>query len=304
MKPTSHWLNLLGCVASFFVGNNALAHTLADVTKESETGISKYAVTCFNDGNGVTSKYAFQIKFTSPLAVGLRLTVAKAGQPTGVTVDALQSGVFSAWGYNTGGDGGYVLTITKIKTGASAVGKIPFTIEHHCMAANGGHTGTSDTINISPIDPGPNPDPGPGPGPGPGPTPTPTPTVTPGFSGALNNKIASRRYTLECQAKNGVATAGYRFRIRGVSKKAPFNVRMTVSSPRDDESAQVIDTNNTDKLFTDWVDLAKGDGSYQVLIEKFSESGNTTGSLPFSVKHECVSSTGVRTRLKGLKKLP
>jgi len=300
MKPTSQWLNLLGFAASFFASQNALAHTLADVTKESETGISKYAVTCFNDGNGVTSKYAFQIKFTSPLAVGLSLTVAKAGQPTGVTVEAHQPGVFTAPEFNTGGDGGYVLTVTKIKKGASAVGKIPFTIEHHCMSANGAHTGTSDTINISPIDPAPNPDPGPGPGP----TPTPTPTVTPGFSGALNNKIASRRYTLECQSQGGVATAGYRFRIRGVSKKAPFNVRMTVSSPRDDETAQVIDTNNTDKLFTDWVDLAKGDGSYQVLIEKFSESGNTAGSLPFSVKHECVSSTGTRTRLKGLKKLP
>jgi hypothetical protein len=128
--------------------------------------------------------------------------------------------------------------------------------------------------------------------------------VTPGFSGALNNKISFRRYTLECQAKGAEATAAYRFRIRGVSKKAPFQARMTVSSSRDDGTAQAIDMNNTDKLFSDWVELPKGDGTYQLLIEKFSESANTDGSLPFSVKHECVSSTGVRTRLKGFKKLP
>ena len=302
MKGSSHWLCLFSCVGAFFASQNVLAHTLADLTKESETGISKYAVTCFNDGNGVTSKYAFQIKFISPTPLGLRLTVNKAGQNPGVTVDATQSGVFSAWGYNSGGDGGYVLTVTKIKTGPSAVGKIPFTIEHHCMAANGGHTGTSDTINISPVDP--PPDPGPGPGPGPNPTPTPTPAGTPGFSGALNNKIASRRYSVECQAKGTVETSAYRFRIRGVSKKAPFQARMTVSTSKDDEVVQITDTNNTDKLFSDWVELAKGDGPYQLQIDKFSESGNTSGSLPFSVKHECVSDTGVRTRLKGPKKLP
>ena len=168
------------------------------------------------------------------------------------------------------------------------------------MAANGGHTGTSDTINISPVDPTPDP----GPGPGPNPTPTPTPAGTPGFSGALNNKIASRRYSVECQAKGAVATSAYRFQIRGVSKKAPFQARMTVSSPKDDEVVQITDTNNTDKLFSDWVELAKGDGPYQVQIDKFSESGNTSGSLPFSVKHECVSDSGARTRLKGPKKLP
>lgn len=300
MKRSSHWLCLVSCVGALFASQNVLAHTLADVTKDSETGISKYAVTCFPDDNGATSKYAFQIKFISPLAVGLRLTVAKAGQPTGVTVDALQSGVFSAWGFNPGGDGGYILTVTKIKTGASAVGKIPFTIEHHCNSANGGHTGTSDSINISPVDPTPDP----GPGPNPNPTPTPTPAGTPGFSGALNNKIASRRYSVECQAKGTVETSAYRFRIRGVSKKAPFQARMTVSTSKDEEVVQIIDTNNTDKLFSNWVELAKGDGPYQLQIDKFSESGNTSGSLPFSVKHECISDTGARTRLKGPKKLP
>jgi hypothetical protein len=133
----------------------AKAHTLADVTGVSDAAISKYAVTCFNDGGGDTSKYAFRIKFTSPLTLGLSLSVNKAGQSTNVVVDALKSGSFSAWSYNQGGNGEYILTVTKIKTGESAVGKVPFTIEHHCMTANGGHAGTSDAINISPPDPDP-----------------------------------------------------------------------------------------------------------------------------------------------------
>ncbi len=133
----------------------AEAHTLSDVTRYSELSVSQYAVTCFNDDNGDTSKYAFHIKYISPLSLGLKLSVTKAGQSAEVTVDAMKSGSFSAWGYNTGGNGQYVLTVTKIKTGASAVGKVPFIIEHHCMTANGGHAGTTDVINISPPDPDP-----------------------------------------------------------------------------------------------------------------------------------------------------
>ena len=275
------------------------AHTLAGLTKESEAGISKYAVTCYNDGNGDAAKYAFQVKFTSPLPVGVKLTVNKAGQANGVTVDALKSGVFSPWGFNSGGNGGYVLTLTKIKLGASALGKVPFTIEHHCTAANGSHTGTSDVIDISPVDPGPvDPDPVDPPKP-----PVPTPSPAPGFSAALNKTVEVRRYAVECMAKKGLDTQRYRFRIRGVSKTAPFNARMTVSIDGS-EGVEAMDPINTDANFSDWQEVAGGNNVYRLTIAKVSETGNTVGTLPFRVQHECVSETGSRTRLKGPKKLP
>jgi len=289
------------CLVAAFTCQSLHAHTLAGLTKESEGGISKYAVTCFNDGNGDAAKYAVQVKFTSALPVGVRLTVNKAGQNNGVTVDATKSGVFSPWGFNSGGNGGYVLTVSKIKLGASALGKVPFMIEHHCMAANGSHTGTSDVIDISPVDPPGPVDPGPVDPPKP---PAPVPTAAPGFSAALNNKVESRRYAYECMAKKGVDTQRYRFRIRGVSKAAPFNARITVTSGVGSEAVEAIDPINTDKNFSEWQEVFAGNGVYRLTVDKVPETGDTSGSLPFKVEHECVSDTGSRTRLKGPVKLP
>jgi hypothetical protein len=279
------------------------AHTLGSVTKTTEASISRFAVTCYDDGNGATDKYSVQIKYNSNLPVGLRLTVTKVGAGEGMTVDVNQSGVFSPWIFNKGGNGPYQLTVTKIKRGdASAVGKIPFTIEHHCMAANGAHTGTSDSVDISPTgqDDG-NPQ-----GPIDPPNSGPPPANTPGFAGSLTSQIDSRVYQVTCAPKKikrvSTPTDRYRFWIRGATKTSPYQVQMKVS--KGDELVELLDSNNTDKLFSEEGILVGGDGTYTLEISKYSEGGSTAGNHAFSVKHECLAEDGKRTTTGKAKKQP
>jgi hypothetical protein len=283
------------------------AHTLGAATHNTEASVSRFAVTCHPDDNGSTDKYSAQIKYNSSLPVGLRLTVTKVGADGGVSVDATQSGVFSPWIFNKGGNGPYQLTVTKIKRGdASAVGKIPFTIEHHCNAANGGHTGQTDSVNISP----PGQDDG-------NPTPPPVPPVTPvnpgqppvgtpGFVGTLTSQFQTRTYQVTCAAKKikkaSVPTDRYRFWIRGETKTSPYQVQMKVT--KGGEGVEIVDPINTDKLFSAQGLLVEGDGTYTLEIGKYSEDGNTAGNHAFSVKHECLSQDGMRTVTGKAKRLP
>lgn len=295
--------SLLLLFGSFFISTPGLAHTLGSVTKNVDTSINKFAVTCYNDGNGVTDKYAFQIKYTSGLPIGLQLTVTKVGAAEGVTVDATKSGVFSSWGFNKGGDGPYELTVTKIAGGGVGTGKVPFTIEHHCMAANGAHTGTSDYIDISP----PNQDDSNPPTPPQPPEPMDQPAKgTPGFSGSLNDRIESRRYSVTCSARKInkvlVQPSQYRFWIRGATPTSPYNVQITVS--KGGESVAVLDATNNDRWFSGSGVLEQGEGPYTLVISKFSESGETSGKQTFSVKHECLSDSGARAKTGTPKKLP
>jgi hypothetical protein len=103
--------------------------------------------------------------------------------------------------------------------------------------------------------------------------------------------------------KTGMETQRYRFRIRGVSKTAPFNARMTVSIDGS-EGVEAMDSNNMDTNFSEWQEVSGGNNVYRLTVNKVSETGNTVGALPFRVQHECVSETGSRTRLKGPNKLP
>ena len=273
------------------------AHTLGAATHNTEASVSRFTVTCYDDGNGDTDKYSVQIKYNTNLLVGLRLTVTKVGAGGGVSVDATQAGVFSPWIFNKGGNGPYQLTVTKIKRGdAPAGGKIPFTIEHHCTAANGAHTGTSDSVNISP----------PGQDDGNPPVPPVTPPVkpvgqppanTPGFSGSLTSQINTRRYQVTCAPKkikkSTMPTDKYRFWVRGATMNSPYKVQMKVTKGQG--SVELVDSNNTDKLFSAEGLLVEGDGMYNLEIGKYAEDGNTSGNQAFSVKHECLAQDGKRT---------
>jgi hypothetical protein len=298
---------IIGLGSLLLFSSLCTAHTLGSATKNTEASISRFAVTCFDDGNGANDKYSVQIKYNSTLPVGLRLTVTKVGAGGGVTVDATRSGVFSPWIFNKGGNGPYQLTVTKIKQGdASALGRIPFTIEHHCTAANGAHTGTSDTVDISP----PGQDDG-------NPTPPPVPPVTPvnpgqppvgtpGFVGTLTSQFQTRTYQVTCAAKKikkaSVPTDRYRFWIMGATKTSPYQVQMRVT--KGEETVEIVDDTNTDKLFSAQGLLVEGDGIYTLEIGRDSEDGNTAGNHAFSVKHECLSQDGMRTVTGKAKRLP
>lgn len=294
---------VIGLGGLWLFSNLCHAHTLGSVTKNTEASVSRFAVVCSGDENGPTDKYLAQIKFNSNLPVGLRLTVTKVGAGEEVTVDATQSGVFSPWAFNKGGNGLYHLTVTKIKKGdASVVGKVPFTISHHCTAANDGHTPTSDHRDISPT----GQDDGNPPGPIDPPNSGQPPANTPGFAGSLTRKIDSRVYRVTCAPKKikrvSTPTDRYRFWIRGATKTSPYQVQMKVS--KGDELVELFDANNTDKLFSEEGILVGGDGTYTLEISKYSEGGSTAGNHAFSVKHECLAEDGKRTTTGKAKKQP
>lgn len=256
-----------------------------------------FTVTCAPNEYGATAHYVFQIQGITPnLPFIARMTASKGGITQSVEDPANGNGSFGPSASLAGGDGQYQVIISKAPRPGftSATGKMTVSVTHHCLAANGGHTTlqstTPQTIQIT----------------GPGPNPPPVASGVPGFTGALTHKASERRYTVECLTKKGVDTDRYRFRIKGATKKAPFNVKLTVRKGEGGEEIveEVIDTNNTDNAFTDWVEVLGGNGLYALSVGKYSEAGTTHGSMSYSIKHECVAENGNRTQLKGPKKIP
>ena len=269
---------------------------LATIGAGQNDGLT-FTSACSPNTYGATKAYYFQIEGKTPGRPFLaKMTVTKNGISKSINDPTNGNGQSGPMTFVEQGDGVYTVVISKeLRPGeTSTIGSMQVGVTSHCQAANGGHTiqQSSQPISIQIPDPNqPNP-------------PSPAPTQAPGFSAALNNKIESRRYAYECMAKKGVDTQRYRFRIRGVSKKAPFNARITVTSGVGSEAVEAIDPINTDKNFSEWQEVFAGNGVYRLTVDKVSETGDTSGSLPFKVEHECVSDTGSRTRLKGPVKLP
>ena len=253
---------------------------------------------CSPDTDGPTKAYYFQVEGkTAGRTFLAKITVTKNGVSKSVNDPTNGNGQSGPMTSVDQGDGVYTVVISKeLRPGETSTnGNMQVGVTSHCQAANGGHTIQQSSQPISIQIPNPNP-------PQPKP-PVPTPSPAPGFSAALNNKVEARRYAVECMAKKGLDTQRYRFRIRGVSKAAPFNARMTVSIDGS-EGVEAVDPINTDTNFSEWQEISGGNNVYRLTIDKVSKSGNTVGTLPFRVQHECVSETGSRTRLKGPKKLP
>jgi hypothetical protein len=95
-------------------------------------------------------------------------------------------------------------------------------------------------------------------------------------------------------------TDKYRFWVRGATMNSPYKVQMKVTKGQG--SVELVDSNNTDKLFSAEGLLVEGDGTYTLEISKYSEEGSTAGNHAFSVKHECLAEDGKRTTTGPAKK--
>ena len=256
-----------------------------------------FSVKCSPNENGQTQAYVFQVEGkTAGLPFLAKMWVSKDGVTKSVNDPTNGNGQPGPMGSLAAGDGEYTVVITKeLRPGETSTnGRMVVDITSHCQAATGGHT--KQVITKGPIQielPGPGPDPDPKP-------PQPSPG-TPGFTGALTNKIDERRFALTCEAKKGVPTQLYRARIKGTTKKAPYTMKLSIL--KDGQEVSTIDASNKDSAFSDWAELPLGDGTYLVKVSKYSESGIFAGSNSYSVKNECLDNNGKRTLLKGPKRV-
>ena len=126
----------VGAVSVALFGSDlAMAHVNVGRLDRSGTATFVAQSLCGSNENGATAYYSFRIK--GALAP-LQITVTSPNaNPSSVTVKSSRKRVWSGWGNSNGGNGAYTLTISKVvkKAGVTA-----FELEHHCSAANGGHT--------------------------------------------------------------------------------------------------------------------------------------------------------------------
>ena len=296
MINVSVWVFAL---ASSFLSSVAQAHTWGARLPAAADAATTYSIACYNDGNGETSKLFFNIQGKTRVSFNVMLVVRKK-LDNGETIQAEPvvdktnaDGKPSLPGELKGGNGTYLLTISKIpsQAGGGTGGVMVYSFDFHCETASGAHTGTQEQPTVvagpvDPIDPVDPVDPQ-----------IPTQPVNPKvatFSGSLGKFATEKRYQVTCSPAAGQPTARYWFRLRGATKNRPFSVRLTVST--DGEEQVVTDANSNDTGFGEWGYIEGGDGPYILSIEKVSETGENQGTMAFKVRHACEADKGLRTK--------
>jgi hypothetical protein len=133
---------------AFAMNANTHADTYGGSLLKSPTAVVRYAVSCFDDGNGVPAEVYLDIQGRTKSAAFLtQATLEKDGASQSVidrtNGDKKASPVII---FNQGA-GTYALTISKVKKKPSQPdgklkGVMVFSGTVHCLAASGAHTGT------------------------------------------------------------------------------------------------------------------------------------------------------------------
>ena len=121
----------------------ASAHSWGDTLDRggsNPTATDYVTVTCFDDGNGHPDFVVVQIEDLSAPDSGLLLSaqVFKDNKMVNTTDTVSRDGVASYPIRLNGGDGDYLVSISKTKAGPRE-----FNLTYHCQTASGVHTGTS-----------------------------------------------------------------------------------------------------------------------------------------------------------------
>lgn len=112
-----------------------LAHVNVGTLAQSGTATRVAQVICGSNENGATATYSFRIKGARvPLQVSV---TSPNASPSPVAVQSRRPRIWSGWGASNGGNAAYTVTISKVGNRRL---RTAFELEHHCSAANGGHT--------------------------------------------------------------------------------------------------------------------------------------------------------------------
>lgn len=121
--------------ACLFGSGPGLAHVNVGTLAQSRTATKVAQVICGSNENGATATYSFRIKGSKvPLQVSV---TSPNADPSPVAVKSVKARIWSGWGASNGGNAAYTVTISKV---GNKPLRTAFELEHHCSAANGGHT--------------------------------------------------------------------------------------------------------------------------------------------------------------------
>lgn len=133
------------------MGSDAFAHVYTGRLAAKETSTARYAIACFDDGNGPPESVYFDVKaFTKTATFLVTAQIEKNGVADSVTDKTNGDRKPSPAKVFIQGDGVYNLTLSKVKKKSSQPDKklkgvMVFNGDVHCYSTTGAHTGTDMT---------------------------------------------------------------------------------------------------------------------------------------------------------------
>ncbi|MEN9680304.1 MAG: hypothetical protein RLZZ627_197 [Pseudomonadota bacterium] len=133
---------LIGCALPAF------AHDQGGALASSPYATQSWLITCYDDGNGIAAALYFDVKASTPSRkFGVTATVFKNGVEASTTDSKSGDKIRSPVAILNGGDGEYVITLSKAKArdnqpDSILKGTMVYGFTYHCQSASGAHTGT------------------------------------------------------------------------------------------------------------------------------------------------------------------
>lgn len=124
------------------------AHDQGGALASPPFATQSWLITCFDDGNGPAATLYFDVKASTPgRKFGVTATASKNGQEISTTDPKSGDKIKSPAVSFSGGDGEYIMTLSKAKTRPSLPdstlkGTMVYGFTYHCESASGAHTGT------------------------------------------------------------------------------------------------------------------------------------------------------------------
>jgi hypothetical protein len=147
---TAFQLKLKTMAAGLLICGSAMtyAHDQGGALASSPFATQSWLITCFDDGNGPATNIYFDVKASTPRRkFGVTATASKNGQEISTTDPKSGDKIRSPAVSFSGGDGEYIMTLSKAKTRPSLPdstlkGTMVYGFTYHCESASGAHTGT------------------------------------------------------------------------------------------------------------------------------------------------------------------
>ncbi len=140
---------LLAIATLLGIGNAgvAAAHNQGGALGKSSTAADIYEVACSNDSNGSPAALEARIKDIAPVAPPLVTVQIQKNSVTVTSADSVDGDrKFSPLVGNSGGEGVYIVTVSKTVTPGKPVKRLAYKeiylLEYHCVTASDAHTGT------------------------------------------------------------------------------------------------------------------------------------------------------------------
>ena len=260
------------------------------------TSSKQYRVNCFDDGSGEPTRLRLRIQGMTKANFLVSATIERNGESQTVIDPTNGDSRYAEYAVVTQGGGDYTLTVNKVKKKDSAPdssldGAMTFQTMQECNTATGAYTGITKPTLIggdTPVDPT-------------NPPGTVSSSKLKDYSSSLGKPLDSKSIFVSCTAnKAGQNTARYKFQIKAATKKRPFTLRMTVK--KDGQEMSVLDPISGDNAFSELMAFDGGNGRYEVIVSKESESGDTAKSMSFEIKHVCETETMTQGKLSVSKK--